>query len=43
MLLSNNLVYDHQMECGSKDVAMATLKLNNWSLIRDVSSMASLY
>lgn len=42
MLLSNSLVYDHRMECGSDDVAMAALHLSNWSSIKNVSSMASL-
>ena len=39
MLLSNTLVYNHKMECGSDDVAMATLKLNNWASIRNVSTI----
>ena len=43
MLLSNTLVYNHQMECGSNDVAMATLDLNNWASIRNVSIIFILY
>ena len=37
MLLSNTLVYNHRMECGSDDVAVATLNLHNWASIRNVS------
>jgi len=38
MLLSNTLVYDNKMQCGSEAVAMATLQLDNWSLNEDVSN-----
>lgn len=37
MLLSNTLVYNHKMECGSDSVAMATLNLSKWASIRNVS------
>jgi len=37
MLLSNTLVYDSKMQCGSEAVAMATLQLKKWTLNRDVS------
>ena len=37
MLLSNTLVYNHKMECGSDAVAMATLNLSKWASIRNVS------
>ena len=37
MLLSNTLVYNHKMECGSDGVAMATLNLSKWASIRNVS------
>ena len=37
MLLSNTLVYNHKMECGSEDIATATLYLSKWASIRNVS------
>ena len=37
MLLSNTLVYNHKMECGSEDIAMATLNLSKWASFRNVS------
>jgi len=38
MLLSNTLVYDNKMQCGSEAVAIATLQLDKWALNKDVSN-----
>jgi DNA replication ATP-dependent helicase Dna2 len=38
MLIANTMVYNHQLRCGTRDVAIASLRLNNISLLPPLRS-----